>query len=161
MSCPCLSQRIKFLALKSSRKKVVESSDEDSPDSEEVAMLAKKFKKFLKFRKRTSKNPSIDISKGDSQLATQGKKEKPKKIIMCEAFKNFKNFKGKAMNASLSDKLESDDFEDSKEKNVSLMAFVTSMKSVGSASDCDPNVLVETCDEVSQESNEEIKLQEA
>lgn len=51
---------------------------------------------------------------------------------------NFKNFKGQAMNASLSDESESDDSKDTKEKNVSSMAFIASMKIVGGASDCDP-----------------------
>jgi hypothetical protein len=42
------------------------------------------------------------------------------------------------------------------------MAFIVSVKSVNDASDCDPPILIETCDEESQgESDWEINLQEA
>jgi hypothetical protein len=86
-------------------------------NSEEVAMLAKKFRKFLRFKNRNNKNSSLDISKGDFQGAAQGKKEKPKKdknaqSIQCNGCSgfghvrtdcpNFKNSKEKAMNATLS-----------------------------------------------------------
>jgi predicted SPOUT superfamily RNA methylase MTH1 len=57
----------KNLALRSSRKNVVESFNEDYSNFEEVAMLAKKLRKFFEFRKGTSKNLSLDLSKGDSQ----------------------------------------------------------------------------------------------
>lgn len=66
------------------------------------------------------------------------------------------------MNASLSDEYESNHPEDSKEKNVSFMAFIASVKSIDDASDYDPPVLIETCDEESQgESDGEINFQKA
>lgn len=46
---------------------MVESSNDKSTDSEEIAMLAKKFRKFLRFNKGTSKNHCLDLSKGDYQ----------------------------------------------------------------------------------------------
>lgn len=63
---------------------------------------------------------------------------------------NFKNSKRKTMNATLSNKSESHDFDDSEEKNVSFMAFTVYVKSASSSSQCDLPVLVETCDEESQ-----------
>lgn len=90
----------------------MESYDEDSTDSEEVAMLAKKFRKFIRFKNRNNKNSSLDISKGDFQGATQGKKDENSRSIQCYESSgfghvwadcpNFKNSKGKAMNATLS-----------------------------------------------------------
>jgi len=53
----------KHLDLKTSKKKVVDSSDEDSTNFKEMASLAKKFRKFLRFRKGTNKNLAFDISK--------------------------------------------------------------------------------------------------
>lgn len=97
--------------------KVVESSDEDSSNEETASLLAKKFR-FLKFNKGSSKNPKLDVVKGDSQGAPQGKREKPKKdknaggvqCFECPGFghirtncPNFLNTKCKALNASMSD----------------------------------------------------------
>jgi hypothetical protein len=62
----------KIMTLKSSRKKLVDSSNEDSTNSEEIAMLGKEFRKFLRFYNGTSKNPLLDLSNGDSQGVTQG-----------------------------------------------------------------------------------------
>lgn len=64
--------------MRSSRKKVFESSNEDSSDEEASTLLANKFGRFLKFNKG-SKNPKVDAVKGDSLGDTQGKREKPKK----------------------------------------------------------------------------------
>lgn len=78
---PCLCQKKKNLALRSSQqeKVVTESSDESSSDSVAVTTVAQKFHKFLRFNKGTSKTPFVDLSKDDSQGATQGKKVRPKK----------------------------------------------------------------------------------
>lgn len=60
------------------------------------------------------------------------------------------------MDASLSDESKS---EASKEKNVSYMNFIVSLKSAGDPTDCDHSMLVETCDEESQDnSNEGLNL---
>lgn len=149
--------------------KVVESSDEDSSNEETASLLAKKFR-FLKFNKGSSKNPKLDVVKGDSQGAPQGKREKPKKdkntggvqCFECPGFghirtncPNFLNTKCKALNASMSNESESDDSKDSKEKNMSFMVFAASMNDVGGPSEVNPSVLVENCDEDSQANSDQ------
>jgi hypothetical protein len=77
---PCLGQKNKNLALRSSQQEkiVAESIDESSSDSVAVTTMAQKFHKFLRFNKGC-KTPFVDLSKDDSQRATHGKKVKPKK----------------------------------------------------------------------------------
>lgn len=119
----------------------------------------------------------MNIAKGDSQGATQGKKERLKKdkdvhsiqCYECSGFRHVKtdcpNFvytKGKSINASLIDEFESDDSEDSKEENASLKAFSDSLESAHGPNDCDSSIHVVTCDESSQGVlDEDINLQEA
>lgn len=75
---------------------------------------------------------------------------------------NFKNSKGQAMNVSLSEESKSNDSKDTKKNNVRFMAFAAFMNSVVVGSDCDPPVLVKTCDEESMNDLDEgINLQEA
>jgi hypothetical protein len=65
----------------------------------------------------------------------------------------FKNAKGKALNTSTSDKLEVEDSEVFKEKNMSYiyiyiyMAFITFVKSFANPTEVNPLLLVETCDD--------------
>jgi hypothetical protein len=54
------------------------------------------------------------------------------------------------MNTSLSNESKSEAF---KEKNVSYMTFIISLKSAGDPTDCDHSMLVEKCDEESQDNS--------
>jgi hypothetical protein len=124
-------------------------------------MLVRKLTRFLKLE-RSSENPKMDTTKGDSQQNTHGKRERPKREISthnvqcyeCSGFghnrtecPNFLIAKSKTLNACMSKKSESDDFKNSKvEKKLSFMAFPISMRSVGHC-EVEPLVLVETCDE--------------
>jgi hypothetical protein len=76
----------KHLDLKTSKKKVVDFSDEDSTNSKEMASLAKKFRKFLIFRKGTNKNLAFDISKVILMEPLEERKKSLRRIRTHDAF---------------------------------------------------------------------------
>lgn len=52
-----------------------------------------------------------------------------------------------AINASMSDEFEFDDSKDSKEKNVSFMAFPTTLESIDGITYGDPSMTTDSCGE--------------
>lgn len=66
------------------------------------------------------------------------------------------------MNVTLSDDSKSNEFDESVEKKENFMAFTAFVKSAGGFSENDPPILIEICEEESQDdSDEEIDLQVA
>jgi hypothetical protein len=116
------SQPKKNLALTSSKKdkKVVgvESSEEDSSDSEVMSMLTRKFHRHLKNSKGSSRTFSLEFFKSSScggTLVKNSRDGKDKKSLGVQCFNylgyghvsadycNLNNSKDNAMDASLSD----------------------------------------------------------
>lgn len=113
------SQPKKNLALTSSKKVVgVESSEEDSSDSEVMSMLTRKFHRHLKNSKGSSRTFSLEFFKSSScggTLVKNSRDGKDKKSLAVQCFNylgyrhvradycNLNNSKDNAMDASLSD----------------------------------------------------------
>lgn len=75
---------------------------------------------------------------------------------------DFLKSNGNAFNATQSDESDSKDSKDTSNEGVNYLAFIASVKSADSPSECDHPVLVETCDEESdKDSDEESNLQTA
>jgi hypothetical protein len=123
---------VKTIALKASKKKVKVSSEDDSENEEEVvAMLAKNFERLMRndrFKKklfeRLKKAP-----KGSVLEEAEKKDPKGPRCFECSGFGhiradcgNLKQEKGKAYNATLSDKFEEEEEESLKQEK--FLAFV-------------------------------------
>jgi hypothetical protein len=107
-------KKVKTIALKASKKKTKVSSEEDSEKEEDaVAMLAKNFGRLMKndkFKKKLSER--LKKAPKESKLEEAEKKDPTgPKCFECSGFghiradcRNLKQGKGKAYNATLSDK---------------------------------------------------------
>jgi hypothetical protein len=140
-------KNLKNIALKTKtavKEKSGDSTDEDSGDEEEIAMIVRKFRKFFKpkngnFKGRVSKNPVNHRYDGRDNIQdrnTAYQKEKVPSGRKCHErggighiqanCGNLRNSKGKAFNVTQSDESEDDDSEDDEEVNVNYLAFTAS-----------------------------------
>jgi hypothetical protein len=133
----------KGLALKIA-KNTDDSSDEESMDDEELAMLARKMRKFFKPKNgsfRNQNNKTGEKFKYDSKGVNQGradlgKKDKTTNGVKCHECGgighiridcgNLKRAKGKAFNTTQSDESDKEDPEETLEDGVNYLAFTAS-----------------------------------
>jgi hypothetical protein len=142
----------KGLALKIA-KNIDDSSDEESMDDEELAMLARRMRKFFKPKNgnfRNQNNKTGEKFKYDSKGVNQGradlgKKDKTTNGVKCHECGgighiradcgNLKRSKGKAANTTQSDESDRDNTEETFEDMVNYLALTTSHNSSSDADD--------------------------
>jgi hypothetical protein len=122
-------KKLKTIALKAYKKKVEESSEDDSEDVEKaVAMLAKNFRRLMKddrFKKKFSERVKKSPKKAEPEEEDK-KDPKGPRCFECSSFGhiradcgNLKKGKGKAYNVTLSD-----DSEEEAPESEKFLAFV-------------------------------------
>lgn len=144
------------MALIASRKKVIESSDKDSYDGKAFTLHVEEFREFLMLEKMNNVNKLsnfVETSKGDSQWATQGKRNEHShglQCIECWGYKqnqteciNYAKANDKVMKMTLSEKSKFDNSCESKDNEKNFMTLISSVKGGGECSvSALPNVVV-------------------